>query len=189
MIRVVVNPGHDGIRDKGARGPTGLREADVVRRVAQAMRGMDEYEFKRQNVFGLWTLLFALRRNPADVVVSLHCDAGSTDLHEARMFWWRDDPDLDRAERSHQLARSLRDYAMYSQSALVLTAPYMRGRRRFTPGVLCGTSTEAAIIAELGFISDPHVEAAMRTRHWVERAANGVHLGIYAWLRSMGVTK
>jgi N-acetylmuramoyl-L-alanine amidase len=56
--------------------------------------------------------------------------------------------------------------------------------KKFTPGLMKWTAKLAAVTVELGFISDGHVEARMKTELWRESAALGVHLGIQDWLAS-----
>lgn len=192
-MRIVINPGHHSWADRGVMGPSGLRESDVVRSVAIVMQQLDTYEFKRQNAIGLISLLWALRRNPPDVLLSLHCNSApklwktSADcIHEARHYFWRDDSSLRRRAESEALALSLRDHSgMFAENATVRSAPYNRDGKDFTPGILVNTATLAVVLVELGFIHDPHVESAMRSPQWIERAANGVHVALQAWCNSL----
>lgn len=193
-MRVVVNPGHHPITDPGATGPTGLRERDVVREVTLALcplaAGEIVYEPKRQGLLGLYTLTWALHRNPADVVVSLHCDSAEHPpcIHECRVIYWTEDLDRARAERSRQLAESIRVHAQgtFAEKARLLSAPYARRRRdgstyQLTPGILVRTAKLAAVAVELNFVSDIHVETQMRTAHWVVRAAVALNAGVRYW--------
>jgi N-acetylmuramoyl-L-alanine amidase len=187
-VRVVINPGH-GWLDPGAVGPTGLREQDVVRQVAIAVCACSgdglEYEPKRQGKLGLFTLTRALRKNAPAVVVSLHCDAGTDHLHQSRITWWEGDPDGVRRQASARLANAIaRTSGAYCESAKVVAAPYARSDKGkpFTPGILVNTATRATVLVELGFISDPHTEAAMRTGAWVNRAAAALDASLREWV-------
>jgi len=58
-------------------------------------------------------------------------------------------------------------------------APYARRKPdgsvvQFTPGILRETARVAAVLIEVGFISDAHVEAAMRTVPWVRSCAAAI---------------
>ena len=195
-MRIVLNPGHDGIRDKGARGPTGLREAVVVREVAQALVGLGDerlsYEPKRQNVLGLWTLTRALRRNPPDILVSLHCDSGNDHLHEARVLRWADDPNRERRAGSEVLAGEIVLQAvLFAENARQMLAPYASAARRgrpFTPGILVNTATRAAVLVELGFLSDRHTEASMKSAWWIARAATALDAGLRSYVKPGAAT-
>ena len=191
-MRIVVNPGHEDIRDKGTRGPTGLREAVVVREVVRAMVALGDgavtYEPKRQSVLGLWTLTRALRRNLPDILVSVHCDSGNACLHEARVVWWDDDPGRERRLGSELLAGEIVLQAvLFAENARQMLAPYAsaaRGGRPFTPGVLVNTAKRAAVLVELGFISDAHVEAEMKTSWWVARAAAALDAAVRSYVKT-----
>ena len=193
-MRVVINPGHSALIDPGAIGPTGLRERDLVRWVTLALcplaGGGIVYEPKRQSAAGLWTLTNALHKNPADVVLSLHCDSAKHPpcIHESRVVYWAEDPDHGRAERSRQLADSIRIHAegSFAQKARLLTAPYSRARAngstyQLTPGILVRTAKLAAVLVELGFVSDIHVEREMRKPEWIARAAVALDASLRAW--------
>ena len=191
-MRVVLNPGHDGLRDKGAPGAAGVPEATVNRSVVLAMCALSDasltYEPKRQGILGLWTLTRALRANPPDVVVSLHCDAAKHHppcIHEGRIFQWAADPNYERRTRSLGLASSIREHAegLMSEHVTIRTAPYLRDGKLFTPGILVHTATQAVVLVEMGFISDAHVAQSMNTAAWVARTAAGLDAGIRQWIR------
>ena len=186
-MRIVINPGHSRYFDPGALGPTGLREADVVREVAIALVALGgegvTYEPKRQPCLpgGLSILLAALRRNPPNLLVSLHCDAATHPpcIHQSRIVYRSDDPISDRRGASWRLACTIVERAsLYAQTSRTMAAPYQRDGRPFTPGILVNTASQAAVLVELGFITDPHVEAAMRTTWWLSRAATALDSAI-----------
>ena len=200
MTRVVVNPGHS-ISDPGAIGRTGLTEAEVAQKVARCLVALSGdgvgYEPKRQppGKKGLGILLETLRANPPQLLLSLHCNAHEWRpgkcIHEARFYWWSEDPDMWRRGRSLKLGFELvvaaREGRMAAQAKTV-SAPYARVWKgetmQFLPAILRQTATVAVSLAELGFITDPHVETAMRTVEWQGRAA----CALDAWIRAFCAT-
>lgn len=195
-VLVVVNPGHSDT-DSGAIGPTGLRESEVTLHLAHALlaRGGGEvlYWGRRQEPGkqGLGRLLVSLLQNQPPMLLSLHCNAYEWSpgkcLHRAEFYHWARDPDT--ARRSHSaslsswLVRRATGEGGYAERAEPRTAPYYRLDRDgspylFTPAILHKKARLAAALVEIGYISDPHVEAAMRTRDWVRRAAGGLDRGI-----------
>jgi len=196
-VRFVLNAGHDGIRDKGAPGALGVPEATINRDVVLAMCGLSDealtYEPKRQGILGLWTLTRALRANPPDVLVSLHCNAAKHHppcIHEARIYWWADDPDRERRTRSLGLASAIREHSegLMSEHAVLCEVPYLHlypdgTKKPKTPGILVNTAKSAAVLVEMGFISDRCVAGAMNNSWWVGRTASALDAGIRQWIR------
>ena len=196
---VAVNPGHSD-SDPGAIGPTGLTEAAVTLHVAHALlpRGDDgvRYVGRRQKPgrLGRWRLCRSLRSDHPELVLSLHCDWHDYPkigcLHEARIFYREDDPETGRRAQSARLAEAVVARAQvtprFAERAVVKTAPYARktrlGTRQYTPGILIDTARLAIVLVEMGFITDPHVEEAMRTTAWVRRAAASLDGAVRDWL-------
>ncbi len=184
MMRIVIERGH-GPFDPGAIGPTGLTEYEVVRAVCQRLGGMG-YEVKGRHR-RLSLVLLALRLKKPDAVVSIHCNAGSKTLHECRVYHWQHERDIERFQRSQELAALIADKARgyFAEAASVQWFPIRRKTRRgtklYTPGILKGTAKQAAVVVETGFISDPHTEAAMRTESWRDRVASALDEAIRQW--------
>jgi len=180
-MRIVVNPGHSDY-EPGALGPNGLTEASVNQQVAIRLRDMG-YECKRQGRF-LSALTVGLRANKPDVLVSLHCNAGTTNRHECLVFYWLDDPDGRKRDLSHRLAAVIADHARgrFAEMAQPAVFPVWRDDKWFTPGIVKGTFKRAGVVVEMGFISDPHVETAMRQSSWADRAAQAIDAGIRAFV-------
>lgn len=198
-MRIVVNPGHS-VSDPGAPGPDGLSEAHVVQQVAAVMAALG-YETKRQpaGAKGLGVLLGALHANPPDVLVSLHCNgyewkAGHC-IHECHVYYWTEDPDRARWAASRALAGTMAAVSMghdgFASHGLAKCAPILRCRPdgstyELLPGVLRKCATRAAVLVELGFVSDPHVAAAMRTPAWIDRTAHALDRAIKSWAAAHG---
>jgi len=196
-MRIVINPGHEQIRDKGAPGAAGVPEATVNREVARALCALSDaaitYEAKRQSIVGLSTLTWALHRNPPDVLISLHCNAAKHHppcIHQARIYWWADDPDRKRRTCSLGLASAIREHSegLMAEQAVLCEAPYLHlypnGTKKLkTPGILVNTAKLAAVLVEMLFISDIHAALAANTPHWVGRTASALDSGIRQWVR------
>ena len=167
-----------------------MRESDVVQAVAKAMiaGAPGFYEPKRQPSIpgGVLVLLHTLLNNPPDVLVSLHCDASEKHppcIHESRILYRSNDPVSSRREESAALAEMIRGQALlFAEKSRIMKAPYLREGRYYTPGVLIDRATRAAVLVELGFISDVHVEKAMRTEHWIAQAAGALTAAIQSYL-------
>jgi len=189
-MRICVEAGHGGL-DPGAVCDH-VCEADITAAVARrlAARG---YEAKRQpagllRLPGLRALLAALHRNEPDVVVSLHCNSSPDDpnRHEATVYYWVGDPNWGRRSASGQLARlllaTLSDPAhRIAEEVTLATAPISRaGGKQLVPGIL-RYGRLAAVLIEMGFLSDEHARLAMQTAEWQERAAAAIDAGLRGW--------
>ena len=194
LHRVVINAGHEDLRDRGAPGAAGVPEATINRNVARALCAYSDeliqYEPKRQSILGLWTVTRALKANPPDVLVSLHCNAAKHHppcIHECRVYWLTDDRCSERRADSLGLASSICQHSegLMSQRAVICPAPYMHNGKLFTPGILVNTAKRAAVLVEMGFVSDIHVAEAMNTIGWVARTATALDAGIRQWMRGL----
>jgi hypothetical protein len=132
-------------------------------------------------------MLLALLRNPPEVLVSLHCNGFDWKpghcIHECHIYYWAEDPDRTRWAASRDLAGTMAAVAMghdgFAEHGLVKCAPILRQRPDgstywLMPGVLRKKAKRAAVLVELGFISDPHVEASMRDPAWIRRTAKAL---------------
>lgn len=176
--RIVVNPGHHERFDIGAPGPEGLTEAWVNTQVARRLYGYGGYELKRQGATGIGIVIAALKLNRPDLLVSIHCNGYHWKpghcLHECHVYYWREDPDVCRREASEQLATLMAEKSQgtFAERGEVHTFPILRENGKLlTPGVMKNTAKRAAVLVELGFVSDPHCAAAMRSESWQARAA------------------
>jgi len=70
-----------------------------------------------------------------------------------------------------------------SQRVVICPAPYMHNGKLFTPGILVNTAKRAAVLVEMGFVSDIHVAEAMNTIGWVARTATALDAGIRQWAK------
>ncbi len=190
-MRVVINPGH-AVTSPGAQGER-INEAEVVQAVARALVALSgdgiTYEGKRQEGKDLAGLLYALRANKPDVVLSLHLNAPSMKLHRADIYWYLSDPNRERARQSHRLAGLIATEAMsddhhFAETAVVKTAPYARGNDPdFTPGILVDTASKAIVLVELAFITDKHSEAFFMTPEGQQKAARALDTAVRKWAK------
>jgi N-acetylmuramoyl-L-alanine amidase len=187
--RVVIEAGHGGGIDPGAV-VNGVAEADINRAVAQRLCAKSDdlvqYDCKRRGAGGLAALLSALRRNPPDVVVSLHCDSSASDprLHRASVYHWSQDPNAARCASSTLLARWIVAQftkAGASEHAEERNAPYPRGGKDFLPGIL-RVGKHASVLVEMGYLSDQHVRQSLVTATWQEKAADAIDAAVRGFL-------
>jgi len=192
LHRVVINAGHEDLRDRGAPGAAGVPEATIYQNVARALCALSDaaltYEPKGQSVLGLWTLTRALRANPPDVLVSLHCNAAKHHppcIHEGQIYYWIGDPDTERRTCSLGLASAIREHSegLMSERVTIRAAPYNRDGKIFLPGILENTAKRAAVLVEMLFISDIHAALAANTPAWVGRTAAALDNGIRQWVK------
>ena len=187
-MRVVIQVGHQP--HGGAQG-TDVNEAEINRAVAEQLKPLADtavtYEFKRQQGMNLLAVIKALEARKPDIVVSLHCDAGSTNRHQASVYFWTADPSAWRASCSHTLATLLAQTAQtqhVAETAVVRSAPYAReGNPHFVPGILRNTAKTAAVLFEMGFVTDPHTEHAMLTLAWQRNTATAIDLAIRQFIQ------
>jgi len=187
-MRVVIQVGHQP--HGGAQGRD-INEAEVNKMVAERLKPRSDkvvtYEFKRQVGPKLLELLKLLWKKPADIVVSLHCDAGNANLHKATVYFWTKDPKTLRATDSHWLAELLCTTARtahVAETTEVRSAPYAReGNKAFVPGILKNTAKLAAVLFEMGYISDIHTEHAMMTEVWQKNAAAAIDAAVRTFVK------
>lgn len=196
-LRVVIEASH-GAGDSGAVGPGGITEAEVVAIVARSLAlRTDEvvrYEVKRRPsklLGGLNAVLNALRRNQPDVVISLHANAGASNRHEGTVYYLRSDEMKVRGLASAKLADLIRQKMLrqIAETVTVKTAPILRGNPDgstywLTPGILHRTAKRAAVLIELGYISDPHVAAAFASPKWQWNAAHAIDSAVREWAKA-----
>ncbi|MFZ1947437.1 MAG: N-acetylmuramoyl-L-alanine amidase [bacterium] len=169
--RIVIDPGHGGVF-RGARGPSGLDEADVNLAVALRLGEMlreagarvtltrdSDLDFVGGDSLRLRDDLRArveiANRADPDVFMSLHHNADlkhDPEFNEIQVYYrvWDDGPSLDaaRAIATH-LSRNLGE-----DKARVIGGNYHVLRNSVAPAVLC----------EPSFITNPRIEASLRSQ-------------------------
>jgi N-acetylmuramoyl-L-alanine amidase len=178
-LRIAVDPGHP---PGGARGPTGLYEADAVlavgRRVQQLLEARGATVVMTRTTYDpvpLYDRPIVARRANAHALVSIHLNAFPDGVNPfvnngtGTFFFHAQAEPLARAIQRGMVARmGLRDLGVYYDN-LALTRP------TWMPAVL----TEAA------FLMIPEHEAALRTPEFQTAYAQGIVDGLEAFFRSL----
>lgn len=184
-MRIVIEPGHDGVYDPGAV-VEGVREADIVREVARRLAALSgdglTYELKRRppRAGGLAVLRATLARNPPDVIVSLHCDSSKEDPHRhlARVYYW---PELaGSAALAESIAEAATGESGFAEHAATVRAPWDRNGKPYTYPLL-RLGRRASVLVELGYLSDRHTRARMPDPAWQRRAAVRIDKATRRW--------
>jgi N-acetylmuramoyl-L-alanine amidase len=187
-VRVVINPGHA----PGAGGAPGahINEADATGWIADLMPQQSDdrvtYEVQRQQGGDLNGLAGGLRADQRPIVVSIHLDSGPPRNHTAKVIYRGNDPDPVRREKSQRLSDCLG--AAVAQVPVVgestsISIPDPGGRVRFDSlAVLNETATDAAVLVEVGFVTNPQIEAFVRTPQGQQQIAHAIDRGIRDYL-------
>jgi N-acetylmuramoyl-L-alanine amidase len=178
-LTIAVDPGHPPI---GARGPTGLYEADAVLEIA--MRAKRLLEDRGATVVmtrttpdpvALADRPVIARRANAHAFVSIHLNAYPDGVNPfvangtGTYFYFAHGERLARAVQRGMVARmGLRDVGVFQQSFAVV-------RNSWMPAVLC----------EGAFLMIPEQEAALRTPEFQLAYARGVVDGLEAYFRTL----
>ena len=164
-VRIVLDPGHIGQRDKGGtwkRGPTGLREAEANLGVALYLR-----EF--------------LQSAGADLFLSIHHN-GSDDLNaNYSSLFYHDSPQHSNASvcAAVHIAAGLQDALRLER---VIDAPVLNDRLLYNNGLAVLRMTRVpAVLSEASFHSNPAEEARLRDPIYNRREAYGMFLGLARW--------
>ena len=184
---VIVEVGH-GAGDPGTPGgPLPPTEESVLTAVARALAGLSGmgviYALKRRYpkvLGGLGRLLdeWRLRKQKADVVLSIHMDSAGPIRRGLGAYYWGDDPEQARREASLLLAKCIAECA----AGRVVRAPYRRADGNwFLPGVLKNTAALAACLVEIDNLANPYVEAATMMPEWAVRTATMLDSGMRRW--------
>ena len=186
-MRIFLDPGHGG-NDPGAVGPTGLRESSVALDVARALErllaaGIHTVDLSRDDDATALDLDTRARRSNAwgaDLFVSIHCNAATNRAARGIETW---------TTRGQTAADPVADHLLFHLGRAFPGLPLRRdlldgdGDKEKDYRVLVETAAPAVLV-ELGFISHPETEAAMRSPSWISAAAGGLAAGIHAWILS-----
>jgi len=169
-MKICIDPGHGG-NDTGAPGPSGLNESEVVLDLSllveeilkhagmsvRLTRTTDCYPelSERCDIANEWE---------ADYFVSIHCNCNGPSTTGIETLY--------SSENGKKLATPIQ------AEMLAATGDTDRGLKHRTDlYVLNGTSMPAAL-AEVGFISNPNIEAKMRQDDWKHSMASAIANGI-----------
>lgn len=186
-MRIFLDPGHGG-KDPGAVGPTGLRESLVALDVCRAAERLlvagvhtvnvsrdDDATFleldERARLANAWR---------ADLLISVHCNAAVNRSARGIEAW---------TTRGQTAADPLADHLLFALGRAMPSEPIRRDMLDGDPDkekdyAVLRLTHAPAVLVELGFISHPETEAAMRSPSWISAAAGGLAAGIHSWILS-----
>lgn len=163
-MRVFINPGHDRERDSGAVNPnTGLRECDVAAAIGSLVKtyletaGCEVQLLQSDNLAGetpdLPCVVDTANAWPADVFVSLHCNADSGCARGTETLIYANDSGL-----SPQLAACIQSQIVQSLDTVD------RGLKERPNLIVLKDTTMPAVLVETAFI-DNEDDAALLTNN------------------------
>lgn len=154
-MKVFLNPGHDKNYDSGAVNPnTGLRECDVAADIAERAAGyleaagcevqiLQSDNLNHDSQYDVPCVCDAANGWPADIFVSLHCNAANTAARGTEVEVYRDD-----GGSSSQLARCI-------QSQIVDNLGIIDRGINERPRLIVLRSTDMpAVLVEMAFIDN-----------------------------------
>lgn len=184
---VVVDAGHTG-NDPGAVGLGGTRESDIALIVGHKLaaklqsRGIRVAMTRTEPDEPAWddldTRVDAANSAGATLFISLHCNAADNRSAEGMEIW------TTRGQTDSDIAANDMMYCMST------TFPHKHVRSDYADGdvdkesdfwVLRWTNM-AAVLIEMGFISNPSVEAEMLTEEWQDKMAEAIAIGATGYL-------
>lgn len=180
-IKIVLDPGHGGPEDLGARGPTGLPEKDVALKISQLVQ--DELSRKGATVvmtrqadvdLGLRERMDVIDREQPAIALSLHYnalpDAGDAiNTQGVGMFWYHAQAHSLAVFLHHYLVKTLKrpSYGVYWNN-LALTRP----------------AVAPSVLMELGFMINPTEYEWIVNPNEQKKLARAIADGVAAWLQS-----
>lgn len=191
-MRIFLDPGHGGA-DPGAVGPTGLRESAIAMQVAhEALRRLAAagYHVELSRDDDTQTMSLEMRADMAngwhaDAFVSIHCNAAANPAARGYEVW---------TTKGQTAADPLAQELFFAVGRAFPCEPARKDRadgdddKEAGFAVLRRTKAPAALV-ELGFISNPETEAAMRSPSWISAAAGAIVTGIDHWAHSLAAAK
>lgn len=200
-VVIVLDPGHVGQIDKGGnwkRGPTGLREAEANLRVAKFLR-----EFLV--VAGARVILTREHDEPlgltdgqdlrdrarianearADLLLSIHHNAGSTPEPNHTLLFYHKSPDHSPASlcAARHLLAGLNDALRLSQH---VGCPLQSDHMIYPDSgfALLRAAEVPAVLSEASFHSNPEEENRLRDPLYNRREAYGLFIGLARWAQA-----
>lgn len=196
-VRIVLDPGHIGQRDKGGgwkRGPTGLREAEANLRVALFLReflaasGADvlmtrevDRSLEMSDDADLRDRARVANEARADLLLSIHHNGNDKPEPNYTSLFYHDDAPWTPASiaAARHLADGLHD-ALRLET--LLEAPVLSDRLLYANGLaVLRMADMPAVLSEASFHSNPQEEARLRDPVYNRREAYGLFLGMARW--------
>ncbi len=199
-VRIVLDPGHVGQRDKGGdwkRGPTGLREAEVNLRVAQFLREFlesvgaeviltrsEDRSLDLEDAEDLFQRAEIANSVRADLLLSIHHNGGPPDANYTTLFYHAG-PDHSPASLSaaRYLLTGLNDalrLERHVECAVLADYTIYRGQGF----AVLRHARVPAVLSEASFHSNPQEESRLRDPLYNRREAYGLFLGLARWAQA-----
>lgn len=175
MFKICIDPGHGGA-DPGAVGPGGLHEADVNLAVSQyIVAGLEQKLGLSAALTRETDATTALSGRcefandwGADLFISVHCNSNGPSAIGIETLY--------KSEKGKALAKPIQEMM------IAATDDTDRGLKyRSDLYVLNGTNMPA-VLAEIGFISNPETEGLLKTDHYRHLIADSIVAGIAKYL-------
>lgn len=197
-VRIVIDPGHVGQRDRGGtwrRGPTGLREAEVNLRVALFLRdflqavGADviltrdrDRELGLSDAADLSARVRIANERRADLFLSIHHNGSNDPRVNYTVVFYHGNPDRSAASLSaaRHLLAGLHDalrLEAHLECALLSDFATHEGNGYH----VLREARVPAVLTEASFHSNPEEEARLRDPVYNRREAYGLFLGLARW--------
>ncbi len=199
-VKIVLDPGHVGQRDPGGgwkRGPTGLREAEVNLRVAQALReflqaaGAEvtltrevDKPGRQSDAEDLRTRVAVANRLRADLFVSIHHNAAADPQANHSLVFYHGDLTQGAASLAagRYLLTGLQDALRLAKHVeCPLTSDQAKENNGFA---VLRQANGPAVLTEASFFSNPAEELRLRSPVYTRREAYGLFLGLARWAQA-----
>lgn len=196
-VRIVLDPGHVGQRDKGGtwkRGPTGLREAEANLAVAFYLReflqsaGADvlmtrevDRSLNMDDDDDLRDRAEVANRARADLFLSIHHNGSDDPNANYTSLFYHDSPQHSNASvcAAVHIAAGLQDALRLDRT---IDAPVLNDRLLYNNGLaVLRFARVPAVLSEASFHSNPAEEARLRDPIYNRREAYGMFLGLARW--------
>lgn len=180
-MKIVIDPGHGG-RDPGAIGPDGLREKDIALAISKRLvahltpeiqavltRASDKHlgASKKADLAARARLA---NQAQANCFISIHCNsAGNSVATGIETFA------LGPGGQGEKLAR-------FIQAELIRETELADRGVKFANFKVLRDTAMPAVLAELGFVSNPAEEKLLRNPIWQDKAAQAIAKGVRAYL-------
>lgn len=174
---IVLDAGHGGT-DPGTSSPSGTREKDIVlsvtKKVERKLSSLG-YDVKMTRSTDIFIPLndrpkFA-NDNFADIFVSIHANSAAASASGIETFVPRTVPDIIKKEQGDSLAKLI-------QEELISNTNAKDRKVKQANHAVTRQSKMAAVLVEIGFLTNPGEEALLKTDSYQEKLADGIVRGI-----------
>jgi N-acetylmuramoyl-L-alanine amidase len=198
-VKIVLDPGHVGQKDRGRgwkRGPTGLREAEVNRRVALSLEeflkavGADVVLTRREDrelgltdAEDLRARAALANQRRADLLLSIHHNAGPPSANHTLVYYHGalDQGHASLAAGRHLLTGLQDALRLKTHPPCALLSDYADEDNGF---MVLREAQVPAVLTEASFHSNPQEEERLRDPVYNRREAYGLFIGLARWAQA-----